>query len=558
MYGKPPGLVAWWPLDGNAEDIATESGTYSGVEIVGTTQAAGKAGSGLRFDGVDDHIKLPNAAFNSGSGITVVGWVSLDSTTGGDVFTSGDTVPCEDIILGVGKDRQGITSFNVPSYADDIYGFVAPANDQCTNFVPNGPIATPLSSGLQTGRFYHIALTADYAGSNLITLYVDGAPVVSKYFSGVQNSRSMPATIGMFRDGALNRGPLRAFAGVIDELAIFNRALSSGEIREIFDAQDKGMCRPNENTAPVFYAGYDQDVVNTSAPIQICRTVDAYGNPFTNGNECSFHDDDGDTAIQFEWRFKLNNGKPAGSVAAISNTSILSPTFVADMFGTYVLEGRAYDDKDWSAFDEVIISTEDLPPSITEIQVNPVTGVVGTSFSFCAISDDQNGSVTTHNWTIVAPNGQVSTQQNTGYCDLNQYSSFIGNQLGQYKLTLSVDDGTYPTPTTEDRFVVVTSIEDSITEKTKELIDYVTQLLPESFSNPKLVKPYSNKLNEILSLVDSGEYQLAYDKLTAMYKKSDDCTQSGGKPKDWFINCAEKEVINSIINELKVLLELLI
>src|SRR5437763_2728435 len=46
----PPGLVSWWPGDGNAKDIADGNpGTLQG----GVTFASGKVGQAFHFNGVD-------------------------------------------------------------------------------------------------------------------------------------------------------------------------------------------------------------------------------------------------------------------------------------------------------------------------------------------------------------------------------------------------------------------------------------------------------------------------------------------------------------------------
>jgi hypothetical protein len=78
----PSGLVAWWPLDGNAGDIA---GSNPGNPAGSPVFADGKVRVGLRFDGGDDSVRVPASAaldIGAGAGLTVEMWLSpagLDS-----------------------------------------------------------------------------------------------------------------------------------------------------------------------------------------------------------------------------------------------------------------------------------------------------------------------------------------------------------------------------------------------------------------------------------------------------------------------------------------------
>src|SRR5712664_4082698 len=57
----PPGVVAWWPAEGNAKDIVAN---YDGVIVGGTTFSGGKDGQAFSFNGVN------NAVTNAVPGLT--------------------------------------------------------------------------------------------------------------------------------------------------------------------------------------------------------------------------------------------------------------------------------------------------------------------------------------------------------------------------------------------------------------------------------------------------------------------------------------------------------
>src|SRR5579871_5702676 len=55
----PPGLVGWWPGDGNANDMA---GTNNGVLMGGATDTnPGFNGQCFTFDGTNAYVQIPNA-----------------------------------------------------------------------------------------------------------------------------------------------------------------------------------------------------------------------------------------------------------------------------------------------------------------------------------------------------------------------------------------------------------------------------------------------------------------------------------------------------------------
>jgi hypothetical protein len=74
----PSGLVSWWPGDGDANDIiGPNDGTLQG----GTTFAPGMVGQAFRFDGIDDHIRVPHhPSLNLASALTIEAWINSPST----------------------------------------------------------------------------------------------------------------------------------------------------------------------------------------------------------------------------------------------------------------------------------------------------------------------------------------------------------------------------------------------------------------------------------------------------------------------------------------------
>jgi hypothetical protein len=102
----------------------------------------------------------------------------------------------------------------------------------CTNYVAAGP-------SLADGRPHHVALTVRRSVSPALTLYVDGAPVLSDVHpraGDIDNEAHL--LIARSEVAGLS------FTGWIDELEIFSRALDAGEVQHIAAAGSAGKCRP--------------------------------------------------------------------------------------------------------------------------------------------------------------------------------------------------------------------------------------------------------------------------------------------------------------------------
>ncbi|MHC4213476.1 MAG: LamG-like jellyroll fold domain-containing protein, partial [Planctomycetota bacterium] len=80
------------------------------------------------------------------------------------------------------------------------------------------------------GTWQHTAVTGD--GSSY-QLYVNGVPVTGSFVSGSYNSPS--ASTANMRIGTWNHSTGREFKGSMDEVAVFNRALSAEEIVELYE-----------------------------------------------------------------------------------------------------------------------------------------------------------------------------------------------------------------------------------------------------------------------------------------------------------------------------------
>ncbi len=201
----PSGLVAHYRLNETSGTVASDAaGSYSGTLRNGAAWAPGRYAGGVSFDGINDYISLP-AINASGSGFTVAMWVRTSSFRPSDQqFLSKATGTSEqqhDWMLGLSSGRR--------------LRFRLKSNGVTTTL-------TAYSGDLPQDTWYHA--TATYDGTRM-RLYVNGVEVGSTSKSGaVAMNANVPVNLGRNPDGA------RYMNGVLDDVRIYNRALTPAEI----------------------------------------------------------------------------------------------------------------------------------------------------------------------------------------------------------------------------------------------------------------------------------------------------------------------------------------
>ncbi len=206
------GLVGYWNFDegtgSTANDLSglANNGSWSGTQAGSSGYySAGKIGSYAGFfNGTNDLVTAP--ASNLGiSDITMMAWVKPTSLSGFQrVISSTSTVTNPYSML-----------FNGTNLTYQI----------------NNSGHTNLSSAtISNGVWTHIAVTFS-SSTRIASLYVNGA--FDKSYGG--NGVPANATETTFIGGGT--GAIQLFKGLIDDVRIYNRVLSSAEIQAIYNAQ---------------------------------------------------------------------------------------------------------------------------------------------------------------------------------------------------------------------------------------------------------------------------------------------------------------------------------
>jgi hypothetical protein len=178
-----------------------------------------------------------------------------------------------------------------------------------------------------------------------------------------------------------------------------------------------------ENSAPTANAGPDQSS-------SVGSTVTLNGSGST--------DVDGD-ALTYVWSF---SSVPAGSAATLSNPTSITPTFVIDVAGLYVVQLIVNDGIGPSAPDTVTITTENSAPTANAGPDQSVTAGQ-TVFLDGTASSDPDGNALTFAWAFTTrPSGSSATLANP----LTASPSFAADRPGTYIVQLIVNDGTVDSP----------------------------------------------------------------------------------------------------------------
>jgi hypothetical protein len=228
----PSGLVSWWPGDGNANDIA---GTNNGVlEGGATANAVGVVGTAFSFDGTNGFVQIPDSPNLRPTNFTIETWV---------LFTSLDSPP-----LGGSYPGQQFIVFRQNSRSSEFEGFELSKDRYPPNGGTNDTFCWEVASAngqlvflesqttIATNVWYHLA---GVRGTNNIQLYVNGKLEAQAPVNFPQDYGNQPFYFGSSGESYWDH----KLAGEMDEVSLYNRALSSNEIAAIFLAGSDGKCK---------------------------------------------------------------------------------------------------------------------------------------------------------------------------------------------------------------------------------------------------------------------------------------------------------------------------
>ena len=204
----PDALVAAYPLDGTAEDASGNGFDGTTLGATATTDRFGRTNSALFFNGTNAYVDLGNRAeFNFTNSFTLNAWVK---TAGG----------LNSYIVGKYAFESAF------SYSPNSYGLGVDEGLAPYSFVvgASGPYYdTRGNASLNDGEWHVLSLTYDDATETL-RLYTDGELKATRETGDMPPfTNNLPLLIGKVSSGL-------HFTGSIDDVTIYNRALSETEL----------------------------------------------------------------------------------------------------------------------------------------------------------------------------------------------------------------------------------------------------------------------------------------------------------------------------------------
>jgi hypothetical protein len=187
--------------------------------------AVAEVAQGVRLDGLDDYLRVSAASdldVGTAGAFTVAAWIRPDATTSESPVIEWNNGSQPGVQVSVnGGGRAGSLYANVVDTAGASHVVLTGQNT------------------LNPGSLVHIALTYDQ-GSGSANLYVNGAIAAASQIGSITPRTSYDLFVGYRPAGA---GSGNHFFGLMDELQVFGRALSTSELQRIFIAGAGGMCK---------------------------------------------------------------------------------------------------------------------------------------------------------------------------------------------------------------------------------------------------------------------------------------------------------------------------
>jgi hypothetical protein len=249
-YGQLPtgsladGLIGYYSLDGNANDTSGNANNGVPTNITYSTNRFGVVGAAGNFAQADPsstqgYVNIPNFSSLSNYPVTFSAWFTLNSLVAG----SGGSIMTLIGKEGAGSVNEGaialMTGGISGAYTNQItyVAFTSPQENFVTSLTPS------------TGVWNNLMFT--YAADQTATFYLNGNQIAQQVFSN-QPLTNMPFRIGSSStgvDGVNHDRP--SWDGLIDDVAIYNRALSSTEVTELYNFQ----AVPEPSTYALFALG---------------------------------------------------------------------------------------------------------------------------------------------------------------------------------------------------------------------------------------------------------------------------------------------------------------
>lgn len=246
----PQNMIGWYTGDTDASNfVGTDTGTLIGGAQPGVS---GLVDGGFGLDGVDDVVSFLPPPYVEGNSYTYDLWFQAPSSCA-DLSESHGT------ILSVGREllvwRDNTLCNNL------LVTYSKPGTGRAN---PGVHIIDAADLAFVPGEWNHLTVTFDGTGTGTLSAFMNGAfasststPTRGANYSACVTDGPRLMNVGGY---CRNEGGYHLFfGGVVDELEIFDRALSASEIQSIYAAGSAGKCKQSSVIAKLTFDRRDVD-----------------------------------------------------------------------------------------------------------------------------------------------------------------------------------------------------------------------------------------------------------------------------------------------------------
>ncbi len=216
-----PGMVAHYPFDGNANDATPykNHGVIGGNPVFEAAVHPNGGGQNIKFDGVQDSVLVPNGVQLVSDFATVAFWIRVDGT---------NIANAEAYVIDFGhwSERWKIS---LPQHLKIVWTTNS-NNVQFPNFISD----MDSGDGNEMVKTFWWYVTMVHDGTNDI-VYVNGQQTKIKPTVGKLNSTARPLCFG---SNPIEGG--QYFIGALDNVKIYNKALTAAEILKLYNTGTTG------------------------------------------------------------------------------------------------------------------------------------------------------------------------------------------------------------------------------------------------------------------------------------------------------------------------------
>jgi uncharacterized repeat protein (TIGR02543 family) len=202
--------VAWWTFDEGTGTVAKDSAGTSDGTVNGAKRVAGRIAGALRFNGIDDYVDCGSAQILAPEKMTVAFWVFVEGRTS------------YQYVLGKSRDMFSEQDYTFSTGGDGKLEFAFGQE-------PGKRVAVKSKEGLPLGQWVFVVGTRDGATASL---YLNGQLENSAAYSFAVTDKGQSLRIGSI--GQPEPEWAGFFKGKIDDVRIYDKALSAEEIQELY------------------------------------------------------------------------------------------------------------------------------------------------------------------------------------------------------------------------------------------------------------------------------------------------------------------------------------